>query len=50
MFSDSFVTVFFSIMGLVLVLGMIWINGFNKETRRMEKENAERNILHNKSA
>lgn len=42
MFSDTFVTVFFSIMGLVLLLGMVWVRGFNKETARIQKEISDR--------
>ena len=45
MLSDTFVTVFFTVMGLVGVLGTIWISGINKETARIEKENSDRDLV-----
>ena len=46
MFSETFVNVFFTVMGLVMVLGMIWIKGINKETARLQKENSDRALAH----
>ena len=50
MISDTFATVFFTLMGLILVFGMIWISGINKETARIQKEISDRKLSQKKPA
>ena len=46
MFSDTFVTVFFTGMVLIGILGLILARCANKETARIQKEISDRALAH----
>ena len=50
MFSDTFVTILFSGMTIVGLLGVIWISGINKETARIQKEIADMKLSQKRPA